>query len=236
MVYTKPFTIARNALGCVETLLKRGDTLRTYTLASLLAATLLAGCSSTNLIDAPSAPTNGTPSDTLDSSDSAGQKAFVFESDTVPIGDFDPFTLAPEDYFDPCNDITEEEFRRAGFTGEIKRSTDGEIDSPNGTSICTFRDPENLTFIGLMSVEGNRKVAEDLGGVEGDIVSSVLPELYAYHRGYYVSLPNTCISQVDTERGGIAAAYYTVDESVSVDEHCRIATEAMEALYLLGNE
>lgn len=230
MVYTKPFTIARNALGCVETLSKRGDTLRTYTLAPLLAATLLAGCSSTTLIDAPSARTNAPPSD------ASGEKAFVFESGTVPIGAFDPFTLAPEDYFDPCNDITDEEFRRAGFTGEIKRSTDGEIDSPHGTSVCTFRDPENLTFIGLMSVEGNRKVAEELGGVEENVVSKVLPELYAYHRGYYVSLPNTCISQVDTERGGIAAAYYTIDESVPVDEHCRIATEAMEALYLLGNE
>ena len=221
MVDIKPCTKTWSALGSVETRFQhRGDSLRSYVLVPLLTTALLTGCSSTTLIDAPSGPPN----------------AFVFESGTVPIGDFDPYTLAPEDYFDPCNDITEDEFRRAGFTGEIKRSTDGEIDSPLGTSVCTFRDPENLTFIGLMSVEGNRKVAEELGGVEENVVSNVLPELYAYHRGYYVSLPNTCISQVDTKRGGIAAAYYTIDESVSVDEHCRIATKAMEALYLLGNE
>lgn len=204
--------------------------MRTYTLAPLLAATLLAGCSSTTLMDAPSAPSNAPPAD------SSGQKAFVFESGTVPIGDFDPFALAPEDYFDPCNDITEDEFRRAGFTGEIERSTDGDIDSAYGMPVCTFSNAGEHSFISLMGASGPRSVAEEKGIIREDMKSSVIPELYAYHEGYMVSMPNVCVAQVDTERGGIAAAYYTVDESVSVDEHCRIAAEAMEALYLLGNK
>lgn len=203
--------------------------MRTYTLAPLLVATLLAGCSSTTLTDAPSVPSNAPPSD------SAGQRAFVFESGTVPIGDFDPFTLAPEDYFDPCNDITEDEFRRAGFTGEIKRSTDGEIESFYGASACTFIDRETLSFIGMANVDANREVAEDQDVIQEGFSSELLPEIYAYHQGHFSSMPNTCVAQIDTEQGGIAVSYYTHDESVSVDDHCRIAAESIESLYLLGN-
>lgn len=233
MVYTKPFTIARNALGCVETLSKRGDTLRTYTLAPLLAATLLAGCSSTTLIDAPSAPTNAPP-DSSDSSGASGQKAFVFESGTVPIGDFDPFTLAPEDYFDPCNDITEDEFRRAGFTGEIKRSTDGEIDSPHGTSVCTFSNSEDFTEIGLGFADGNREMANQSREMLPEHQSEILPEIYVYNDGVAYESMQICIAQIDTDSGGIVAFFNTVNESYSFDDHCEIAVGALESLYQLN--
>ncbi|OIR41228.1 DUF3558 family protein [Corynebacterium sp. NML120713] len=201
--------------------------MRTYTLAPLLAATLLAGCSSTTLIDAPSAPSNAPPSD------SAGQKAFVFESGTVPIGDFDPFTLAPEDYFDPCNDITEEEFRRAGFTGEIKRSTDGEIDSMYGTSACSFAKGDAFSSVELLSVDGNEEFARSARTLLPEFQSEVLPEIYVYNDGIDYSSLHVCIAQIDTERGAIGAFFNTVHENVSFDEHCQIAIEALESLYLL---
>lgn len=226
MVYTKPFTIARNALGCVETLSKRGDTLRTYTLAPLLAATLLAGCSSTTLTDAPSAPSNAPPSD------SAGQRAFVFESGTVPIGDFDPFALAPEDYFDPCNDITEDEFRRAGFTGEIKRSTDGEIDSPNGASACTFKDPHTNWIVGLANVDANREMTEQTRIISSDYASDALPSLYVYNKGDLVTPSNPCVAQLDTAIGGIGVFVQTPSDEDGFDILCPAAVEKLESLYL----
>ena len=232
MVYTKPFTIARNALGCVETLLKRGDTLRTYTLASLLAATLLAGCSSTNLIDAPSAPTNAPPADAAGSSDSAGQKAFVFESGTVPIGDFDPFTLAPDDYFDPCNDITEDEFRRAGFTGEIKRSTEGELDAPPGISACMFKDDRTNWVIGLANVDANRKMTEEIRTISSSYSSNDLPSLYVYNNGDLVTASNPCVAQLDTVNGGIGVFVQTPNDGDGFEILCPAAVEKLEALYL----
>lgn len=228
MVYTKPFTIARNALGCVETLSKRGDTLRTYTLAPLLAATLLAGCSSTTLIDAPSVPTNAPPSD------ASGQKAFVFESGTVPIGDFDPFALAPEDYFDPCNDITEDEFRRAGFTGEIKRSTDGEIDSPHGNSFCMFSEPGTFQSKGIANSDGNRSQAEQTRVMVDGIESNILPEIYVYRQEMPLVTTHPCIAQVDTMRGAIGTFFFSLDESYSFDDYCQIAVDLLEQLYLSG--
>nr|WP_305083260.1 DUF3558 family protein [Corynebacterium pseudogenitalium] len=225
MVYTKPFTIARNALGCVETLSKRGDTLRTCTLAPLLAAALLAGCSSTTLIDAPSARTNAPPSD------ASGEKAFVFESGTVPIGDFDPFALAPEDYFDPCNDITEDEFRRAGFTGEIKRSTDGEIDSPHGTSVCTFSNSEDFSTIGLAMVDSAREQVSQQREILKEHSSELLPEIYVYNDGIEYATMTPCVAQIDTERGAIGTFFQTMDERVDLDEYCEIAIQNLESLY-----
>lgn len=202
--------------------------MRTYTLAPLLAATLLAGCSSTTLIDAPSAPSNAPPAD------SAVQRAFVFESGTVPIGDFDPFTLAPEDYFDPCNDITEEEFRRAGFTGEIKRSTDGEIESPLGTSVCTFSNSEDFTEIALGFADGNREMANQSREILAQYHSELLPEIYVYNDGVAYESMQICIAQIDTVNGGIVAFFNTVDENFSFDEHCEIAVGALESLYQLN--
>lgn len=230
MVYTKPFTIARNALGCVETLSKRGDTLRIYTLAPLLAATLLAGCSSTTLIDAPSASSNAPP-ESSDSSGASGQKAFVFESGTVPIGDFDPFTLAPEDYFDPCNDITEDEFRRAGFTGEIKRSTAGEMDSPNGTSVCTFSNSEDFSTIGLAMVDSAREQVSQQREILKEHSSELLPEIYVYNDGIEYATMTPCVAQIDTERGAIGTFFQTMDERVDLDEYCEIAIQNLESLY-----
>lgn len=202
--------------------------MRTYTLAPLLAATLLTGCSSTTLIDAPSAPNNAPPAD---SSVSAGQRAFVFESGTVPIGDFDPFALAPEDYFDPCNDITEDEFRRAGFTGEIKRSTDGEIDSPHGTSVCSFFDYEIGSHITLMAIDVDRKIIEEVRNIDPGFSSEVLEDAYVYHKGPEVVPSNPCIAQLDTTRGGIGVFYYTRNENVNQEARCGMALQLLEALY-----
>lgn len=207
--------------------------MRTYTLAPLLAATLLAGCSSTTLIDAPSAPTNAPPSD---SSVSAGQRAFVFESGTVPIGDFDPFTLAPKDYFDPCNDITEDEFRRAGFTGEIKRSTDGEINSPHGTSICMFKDLDSNWVTGLASVDVNRNMAEEMQPSSTEYGSDVLPSLYVYRNGDQVTASNPCVAQIDTIYGGIGVFVQTPNDGDGFEVLCPAAVEKLESLFLIDNE
>lgn len=205
--------------------------MRTYTLAPLLAATLLAGCSSTTLIDAPSAPTNAPP-DSSDSSGASGQKAFVFESGTVPIGDFDPFTLAPEDYFDPCNDITEDEFRRAGFTGEIKRSTAGEIDSPNGASACMFKDRNTNWIVGLANVDANREMTEQTRIISSEYASEALPSLYVYNKGDLVTPSNPCVAQLDTVNGGIGIFVQTPSDEDGFDILCPAAVEKLEALYL----
>ncbi len=43
-----------------------------------------------------------------------GPRGFEFESGFLEFGDFDPYTIG-DDIFNPCTEITEQEFAAAGF-------------------------------------------------------------------------------------------------------------------------
>ena len=60
------------------------------------------------------------------STDDATPRGFQFESGFLEFGEFDPYTLG-NDIFNPCTEITEEEFAAAGFEGMCGSRTTGRI-------------------------------------------------------------------------------------------------------------
>ena len=63
---------------------------------------------------------SGCASDPIESAESAAEvaevPAFHFVSGTLELGEFDPATLG-DDLFDPCTEISAEEYAVAGMTG-----------------------------------------------------------------------------------------------------------------------
>ncbi|WP_218141571.1 DUF3558 domain-containing protein [Corynebacterium cystitidis] len=99
--------------------------------------------------------------------------AFHFDSGTLQLGLFDPLEVYP-DVFDPCQEITAEEFAESGYT------TDG-ITTPlaNGSALsCTLLAEENIGNLDIL-LAGNLVDRDDLleqATILSDDVSDVVPE------------------------------------------------------------
>ena len=157
--------------------------------------------------------------------------AFHFASGTLELGEFDPATLG-DDLFDPCTEISAEEFAAAGMTG-VEPLKSGNA-AENGAKGCmanpvlpgTFRTViANPASQEVLSKEENRRVSSDY--------DSAVPGLFVHW--IESDAGKSCFAQVDTVRGGMAMWVSISSRRKTNDDPCALATESLEALYQADN-
>ena len=194
------------------------DKKRSATLSCLAIVGALAGCASD-------------PAETVAEDAESEAPAFHFASGTLELGEFDPTTLG-DDLFDPCTEISAEEFAAAGMTG-VEPLKGGNA-AENGAKGCmanpvlpgTFRTViANPASEAVLSKEENRRVSSDY--------DSAVPGLYVH----WVENDGgkSCFAQVDTVRGGIVVSVSINSRRKTNDDPCALATESLEALYQAAN-
>lgn len=205
-------------------------------IAWLLSCGLLVGCApSPPPIDEPSAPTP-TRTDRAAGADDASSTtsgsgsapaAFHFKSGVLEIGDFDPYTLG-DDIFDPCTEISPEEFAAAGFHN-VEPIPEEYAGLARGLSACEAKNDQGIVEISFMNNNADRLLIEDATQlIKLDQVPSNLP-VYAY--GPNSGDGTDCYVQIDTHRGGfvaIAAGLRGLDDQ---NENCSKAVKAVAAIY-----
>ncbi|OFT83722.1 hypothetical protein HMPREF3101_05650 [Corynebacterium sp. HMSC29G08] len=157
-------------------------------------------------------------------------RGFAFESGFLEFGDFDPYALG-DDIFNPCTEITLEEYAAAGFPGiEIVNegwpiselsfceipSTDEQLDR----AIVTSFDNGNT----------NREMIEMQGLMLPHYRSELIPELFAFAATNHD--PSLCYTQVDTLRGGFGASAGGLAHNVTQAEMCELSIHIFEQLFL----
>ena len=155
-------------------------------------------------------------------------RGFQFESGFLEFGEFDPYAIG-DDVFNPCTEITEEEFAEAGL--EQMAFDDGNNPFSRGIPSCDFggirKDGSISGFhVGVM----NRAIAEERQLVLTDYGSDLLPELYVT-RPSGIS-EGACFAQVDTARGAFKAHAGGPQSRVDRDQACAMAIENVEKIFL----
>lgn len=215
--------------------------------AWLLSCGLLVGCASTPPpIDEPSAhPHTTTPTAqpgsaaaaAADSTSAGGAStssttpaAFHFKSGTLEIGDFDPYALG-DNLFDPCTEISPEEFAAAGFENVEPIAEEYRGLNP-GVSACFFERETPLFGMSLSNSRANRtKIAEERE-IPQSLKSGMLPSLFVYGTG--ITGDTDCFAQVDTLRGGVVASISSLPGSASFEEACSLAISNLEELFAIS--
>ena len=154
--------------------------------------------------------------------------AFHFASGTLELGDFDPATLG-DDLFDPCTEISAEEYAAAGITGVESlepRQTIGEEVSRD----CSVDDLEDGITQLVSATRTNLDVTTTaLANDEVDFPVSAVPGLFT-HRNKSIN-DEMCVAQVDTRRGGLAVGFSLRGVKKSQYDPCALATGQLESLY-----
>ena len=152
--------------------------------------------------------------------------AFHFESGDVVLGDF-VYDDVKGNIFNPCEEISPEEFARIGFEteGESKRSEIKDIYS------CFLDKPGDTSGLSYVVIGGsaNLMMAVDQGAIVETGVSDVVPSVYSY--GPIGVEADICYAAVDTTRGQFAAAVGGIENVYDHDELCNRSIEILEALY-----
>ena len=208
-------------------------------IAWLMACGVLAGCASEpSPIDAPPAPT-ANDKDHEHSAESAGgaidgsagssadaPAAFHFKSGTLEIGDFDPYTLG-DDIFDPCTEISPEEFAAAGFHN-VAPIPEEYAGLARGISACTFKSHPKVDseLIG----NNNASFAEVSGRLEilTEYESPNLPGIFVYQPPGESGL--SCYAQLDTKRGAIVTSAGIIEKHSYSPDVCAVAISSLEKL------
>lgn len=153
--------------------------------------------------------------------------AFHFASGTLELGDFDPATLG-DDLFDPCTEISAEEFAAAGMTGVEPEPIITE--SSNGMAEGCRLDKREVWA--TRSVLATRTDLADVQNADGYVVKhpdSLVPELFT-HAVPSVN-PYQCVAQVDTVRGGLAVAVSVSGLKKDEIDACEDAKVELEDLF-----
>ena len=156
--------------------------------------------------------------------------AFHFESGDVVLGDF-VYDDVKGNIFNPCEEISPEEFARIGFEteGESKRS---ELDDIN---LCFLRARDDSSYLQYAVLGGpsNFKMSVEQGASVETGVSDLIPGVYSY--GPIGLDDDICYAGVDTDRGKIAVAVGRAGASgvYDHDDLCNRSIETLEALYEL---
>lgn len=214
--------------------------------AWLLSCGLLVGCASTPPpIDEPSAhPHTTTPTAqpgsaaAADSTSAGGASpnsttpaAFHFKSGTLEIGDFDPYALG-DNIFDPCTEISPEEFAAAGFEN-VEPIPEEYAGLARGLSACEVRDGEQRIYLTFMNNNADRFFIEETTELLPLKVGEPLAAAFAY--GPKGGGGEDCYVQVDTERGGIVAISPDLHDSSGQTQNCARAFSALQSLYSSTN-
>lgn len=203
-------------------------------IAWLVACGVLAGCASEPLpIDAPASPTpsqNTTESAShgADSPDSAeAHAAFHFESDTLEIGDFDPYTLG-DDIFDPCTEISPEEFAAAGFHN-VEVFPEEYSGLLKGLQVCDVSKHNDVVSEAFGNNNANRENIEEQIPLLSQYKSSEVPEIYVF--GPRNGMGSHCCAQIDTVRGGLVSQVTGSENDHGQNRACEIAVRNLESIF-----
>lgn len=195
---------------------------KTIVLGAVLVAMLLAGCGDQNAVleqhaEAEAASSPGTTE----------VPAFHFESGTLELGDFDPQTLG-DDLFDPCTEISEEEFAAAGITG-VENEPAIERASGGVAKGCASHSPDHGVTRSIISTTNNADTAANAGGYEVQYVESAVDGSYLLTNPDLD--PNSCFAQVDTDRGALSIGISLSGIGKDRFDACSIALEGLESLF-----
>ena len=199
-------------------------------IAWLVACGVLAGCASEPLpIDAPPAPTASSSSDAESASHDSvdAPAAFHFESGTLEIGDFDPYALG-DNIFDPCTEISPEEFAAAGFHN-VEPIPEEYAGLARGLSTCEVKDERGRIELSFMNNNADRQYIQDSTDLIEIANSNSLPEAFAY--GPRGGVGDDCYVQVDTHRGGIVVVAPGSLDQNHQQQNCVKALEALDNIF-----
>lgn len=213
-------------------------------IAWLMACGVLAGCASEpSPIDAPPAPTANNQAnehsaeatgDSGDSGDSAAGSsadapvAFHFKSGTLEIGDFDPHALG-DDIFDPCTEISPEEFAAAGFDN-VEIFPEDYSGLLQGLKVCDVAKHNDVASEAFGNNNANRAYIKDQIPLLPQYKSSILPEIFVF--GPKNGVGTHCYAQVDTVRGGLVSQVTGLGSQQSLERACEVAIRNLETIFL----
>lgn len=189
--------------------------------ATLVGAVLLAsGCVPSEKIGSVAA---------LEPAEEAAPRGFYFKSGVLEFGDFDPYSLG-NSLFNPCTEITPDEFAAAGFP-EIIVKDEGR--TFHGLNTCHLPSTEEQRDKAVTVSFGNgnttREMIEAQGLIYPDYRSELIPELFAFAANDFY--PGYCYTQIDTARGGFGTSAGGDSRYVTTEEMCTAAIEVVEQLY-----
>ncbi|QXB18045.1 Protein of unknown function [Corynebacterium coyleae] len=188
---------------------------------------MLSGCTTEQPLNDDTTPNieSGTPPESA--ADKPQAQAFVFKSGVLEIGDFDPYTIG-DDIFDPCTEITQEEFTAAGFE-DVEPLPKEYSDISGGLKMCSLRSNNGADSVTISNNNSSRSVIEDAYGTEEERQSMILPEMYIFSPRLGVS--TGCFAQVDTVRGALTIIAAGIELSGSRESNCEKAQKALENLF-----
>lgn len=197
-------------------------------LAVVAMCVLLTGCAEQTLIDDPTSPSTSAPDTDTDS----GSQAFVFDSGVLEIGDFDPYTLG-DDLFDPCTEITAEEFAAAGFDN-VEPIPEEYAGLNANISTCSFETTPDVLSEGFSNNDASVRNIEEQADIFKDYKSLVLPTMFVY--GPRSGSGLDCYAQVDTKRGGLVSSAGDVEGFNDLETVCKTAMKNLENLYTANSD
>lgn len=199
-------------------------------IAGVLLALSLPGCAGgDNLLTEPTTQTTGAethgtqPAGTSHSTDSP--LAFHFKSGDLPLGDFN-YEDIKDNLFNPCEEISAEEFAAIGFT------TDGRNrrDAVSGINACHLqRSLSSPVSYSVTAGPANLRSVTDQGGLIRSDASVKVPGVYTY-RALDPGNP-ACFASVDTVRGQLGIVVGSLDDDGFFDARCAEAVSILEDLF-----
>lgn len=203
--------------------------MKRFAILSTALCVMLSGCTTEQPLNDDTTPNieSGTPPES--ETDANQTQAFVFDSGVLEIGDFDPYTIG-DDIFDPCTEITQEEFAAAGFE-DVEPVLEKYAGIAQGKSACFVRPDEDTFTLGFINNNSNRELIEAATDLF-EFKSNLIPELFTF--GPIETLSVGCFAQVDTERGALVAAAAGLEGFTTREDTCSKAISAIEGLYRLN--
>ena len=201
--------------------------------AVLVAGGLLAGCAGAGVgVESASDSTEVGEVSQQSGSDQptaagVGPRGFEFASGFLEFGDFDPYAIG-DDGFNPCTEITEQEFAAAGF--EQMRYYDANDPFSNGIAVCNFGGPsDDASAGGFYGGQIDRTIAEENGLILPQFTSASIPELYVIKSK--IGMEGTCYTQIDTRRGSFGTHFGGLPGRMETDHACVEAIKRAEAMF-----
>ncbi|WP_018296428.1 DUF3558 family protein [Corynebacterium lubricantis] len=188
----------------------------------------ITGCTSAANSTLDEEPTTSLSDDSVvpqSTTEEESAQAFHFESGVLPIGDFNPEEVYP-DVFNPCEEISAEEFAAIGY--EVR----GETQSRGQGSLLSCRIQNGTENDLTILIEGSLAAFEDFEA-QGEILSTH-PETQLAGMVLYRSQqddPASCRAAVPTYRGHLTVSVQKGLTNKSVPELCTSATEILNTLH-----
>lgn len=197
----------------------------------LVGCGLLAGCSGPSLIDDHRSPSpTRTTAETTPGGGGTDAAAFVFDSGVLEIGDFDPYTLG-DNIFDPCTEISPEEFAAAGFDN-VEPMPEEYRGLARGLSVCEAQDQNRVPVAAFMNNNANRNYVTGEVPLIDPNASRIVPSAFTY--GSRDGGSPDCYAQVDTRRGALVVLVAGFPGYDTTLQTCDRAVSALESIYKLG--